>query len=207
MKIEIITFISRNSADYAEFLRNHCEKLKSGKHEIIYKCVESVDAERLPKGFKCVAKTGNANHNSLNHSLALNVAQNYIENDYVIFIDADVCILYKNWDQVIVNELNKYDVFGATYNDRIKYKNFPNLYLFAFRKHILDKVELDFSPKLNKGIEKVCRIKLNKKEAKIFGLKEDGILKCDTGWKLPLLIKPKGYTYNILEAVSMKSKK
>jgi len=207
MKIDFITCISKNSADYAEFMRYHCEKLKSGKHEIIYKCIESVDAERLPKGYKCVTKTGDSNHNSLNHSLALNIAKNFIENDYVIFIDADIAILYPNWDDIIINELNTTACFGASYNDKLKYKNFPNLYLFAFRSYILDKVKLDFSPKLNKGKNKIQKFKINKEEAKIFGLKEGSILKCDTGWKLPLIIKPAGFNGKILEAVSMKSKK
>jgi hypothetical protein len=205
MKIDFITFIGRNSADYAEYMKYHCEKLKSGKHKINWKCIESVGAEKLPKGFKCVAKSGEAGHNSLNHSLALNLAQKYVENDYVIFADADICILYKNWDDIIIQELQKYDCFGASYNDKIKYKKFPNLYLFAFRSYILDKVELDFSPKLLKS-GKICKTKVNKKEAKIFGLKNGGILKCDTGWKLPKIIKPQGFKSKVLQAVSMKSK-
>ena len=205
MKIDFITFISKNSADYAEFLKYHCEKLKSGKHKINWKCIESVGAEKLPKGFKCVGKTGEAGHNSLNHGVALNLAQNYVESDYVIFADADICILYKGWDDIIINELQKHDCFGASYNDIIKYKNFPNIYLFAFRSYILDKVKLDFSPKLSKS-GKICKIKVNKKQAKIFGLKNGGVLKCDTGWQLPHIIKSKGFTEDTLKAIPMTSK-
>ena len=204
MKIDFITFISRNSANYAEHMKYYCEKLKSGEHTIKWKCIESVGAEKLPKGYKCVAKSEKVSHNSINHSLALNLAQKYIESDYVIFVDSDICILYKNWDDIIIQELQKYDCFGASYNDKIKYKNFPNVYLFAFRSHILDKVKLDFSPKLRKN--KIYKYKVDKKEAKIFGLKDGGILKCDTGWRLPLIIKPQGFTSNTLEAISMKSK-
>jgi len=206
MKIDFITFITRYSSNYAEFLKYTCEKFMSGKHEIKWKCIESVGAEKLPRGYDCVAVAGETGHNSLNHGIAMNLAQNHIQSDYVIFIDADMAIVYKGWDDIVVNELDKHDCFGVSYGHPSKYSNFPTIYFFAFRSYILDKVKLDFTPKLKKGSDSPAKIKL-KSEAKYFGKKPGHVLKCDTGWKLPLTIKGAGFSSNSMSMVNMKSKK
>ena len=207
MKIDLFTFLSSNSADYAEFLKYTCNTFISHKHEINWKCIKSVGFDRVPKGYKLVGETGDMKHNSMSHAIALNSAQNYIDSDYVIFIDADMAILHKNWDDIIINELDKYDCFGGSYGHRLKYKNFPTVYLFCFRSYILNKIKLDFRPKLEKGIESPCRYKIvNPKEAKFFGKKVGSDLKCDTGWRLPLIIKGAGFSSNYMPMVTMTSK-
>jgi len=207
MNIDFFTFIGPNSADYADYLKYTCEKFLSGKHNINWKCIESVGAEKLPKGYKCVVKAPNMKHNSMNHGAALNLALKYIESEYVVFVDADVAILYPNWDDIIVNELNKYDCFGVSYAHFSKYKNFPTVYLFAFRSYILEKAKLDFCPKIRKGKDAPLKIKLTKENAHYFNMKPGSVLKCDTGWELPLQIKQAGFEkFNSLKMVSMKSK-
>jgi glycosyltransferase involved in cell wall biosynthesis len=208
MKIDFITFTTRYSADYAEFLKYTCEKFLSGKHEIDWKCIESVGTEKLPDGYKCVAKAGEAGHNSMNHAKALNLAQNYIDHDYVIFIDADMAILHKDWDDIIINELNNYDCFGTSYEPGIlKYEGFPTVYLFAFRSYILDKIKLDFSPDVTPGKDAPRRCVLAENEAHIFGRRPGGLLKRDTGWKLPLILKSAGFVGKAMTTVSMRSNK
>jgi len=205
VKIDFFTFIGNNSAKYAWFLKYTCEKFLSGKHKIHWKCIKSVGSNMLPFGYECVARSEDKGHNSMNHAAAMNLAQKYVEHDYVIFIDADVAILYKGWDDIIVNELNNYDCFGASYGHGMKYVNFPTVYLFAFRSYILDKIELDFSPELIEGDESVCRYIIPKEESEYFGKEEGSVLKCDTGWKLPL-IKKAGFTGNSMPMVLMTSK-
>lgn len=208
MKIDVFTFLTKNSADYAEFLKYTCDKFKSNKHEINWKCIESVGCKKIPEGYKLVGKTGDVDHNSMNHALALNEAQKYIENDYIIFIDSDMAILHKNWDDIIIKELNTYDCFGGSYYHILKYENFPTVYLFAFRRHILNKVKLDFSPKIKEGSESPCKYLLeNEHEIKLFGKRKHSVIKCDTGWKLPLIIKGAGFTSNSMPMILMNSKK
>lgn len=207
MNIDFFTFISSNSSDYAEYLKYTCEKFISGKHKINWKCIESVGAERKPKGYKCVAKAPDAKHNSMNHGVALNLALNYIDSEYVVFIDADMAIVYQDWDDVIVKELNKNDCFGVSYGHKSKYQNFPTVYLFVFRSYIIEKVELDFTPKIKPGKDAPRKIKLGE-NAKYFNKKPGSILKCDTGWGLPLQIKKAGYTKSkSLPMIMMGSKK
>lgn len=204
MEIDFFTFLAGTSTDYAEFLKYTADKFLSKKHKINWKCIESVDVNRLPEGYSCVAKAKDMGHCSMNHAAALNLAQEYIESDYVIFIDVDMAILYKNWDDIIVKELNKYDCFGAGFPSSLrKYRNFPSVYLFAFRSHILNKVKLDFSPKFLEGKSSISNYKLKEKEANYFGMKVGKTIHCDTGWKIPSTIIEAGFTSNIMHSVFM----
>jgi len=205
--IDVFTFITRNSSKYAEFLKYTCEHYASGAVKINWKCIESVGVDALPNGFECVARAGDAGHNSMNHAIAMNLAQKYIESDYVVFVDADVAILYNNWDKVIIDRLSYDDCFGGGYANGIKYRNFPTVYLFAFRKSILDKVVLDFSPKISDGIESPVRIALSKDEAGYYGMNAGEVIKCDTGWRLPKILKSAGFTGGTMPMVKMKSGK
>jgi len=206
MNIDFFTFIGPNSADYADYLKYTCKKFLSGKHTINWKCIESVGAINLPKGYDCVAKSGNAGHNSLNHGVAMNLALKYVKSEYVVFIDADMAIVHKNWDDIIVSELNKNDCFGVSYSDVVKYKNFPTVYLFTFRSYILDKADLDFTPRIMNDSGKPIRYIVNEDEAKFFNMKPGSILKCDTGWRLPLIIKRAGFTGKSMPMILMGSK-
>lgn len=206
MNIDFITFIGRNSSDYAEYLKYTCELFLSNKHHINWKCIRSVGAERLPKNYDCVAKSGDYGHNSTNHGMALNLALKYIESEYVIFVDCDMAVLYPNWDDVVVNELNKYDCFGTAYDDPLKYQNFPMIYFFGFRKYILDKVDLDFRPKITTGSEKPLRFKLSEEDAKYFGKKPGELIKCDTGYNISYQIQKAGFKGKCMNPVLMKSK-
>ena len=207
MKIDFFTFLGPNSADYAEFLKYTSEKFLSGKHEINWKCVNSVGCDRIPKGYKLVANSEDMGQVSMNHGTAMNLALEYIESDYVIFIDADMAILYKNWDQIIINELNEYDCFGGAFGNGLrKYRNFPSVYLFAFRSSILNKVELDFLPKLLENKRHIYKRKLNEKEAGYYGMQPGKSIHCDTGWSIPLTIKKAELTYNVMNAVPITSR-
>ena len=207
MNIDFITFIGQNSADYAEYLKYTCDIFKSGKHNINWKCIKSVGAEKLPNGYKCVANSGDFGHNSLNHGEAINKSLEYIDTEYVVLIDVDMAIVYKNWDDVIVKELNKNDCFGVSYSHSKKYKNFPTVYLFAFRSNILDKAPLDFRPQVVKGVDKPVHYKISEDEARLFGMESGNVIKCDTGWKLPLIVKGAGFTAKAIPMVMMTSKK
>jgi hypothetical protein len=207
MDIDFITFIGPNSADYAEYLKYTCEVFLSGKHKINWKCVESVGAERVPNGYNCVTKSEDTGHNSLNHGTAMNRALEFIEAEYVVFIDVDMAIVHQDWDDIIVRELNEVDCFGVGYSHSKKYKNFPTIYLFAFRSYILDKVKLDFRPMVDRGVDSPIRYKIPACEAKLFDMKKGSVIKCDTGWRLPLIIKGAGFTSRTMSMIMMTSKK
>jgi hypothetical protein len=207
MTIDLFTFLGPNSGGYAEFLKYTGEKFLSGEHKINWKCVRSVGCEKLPDGYMVVGKAGETGHVSKNHGAAISVAQKHIESDYVIFTDCDVAILHQDWDQVIINELNKFDCFGGTFGMLKKYKNFPSVYFFSFRYHILDKLTLDFFPKLQAGDHRLSKYQLSEEECNYLKMKEGSVIRCDTGWNIPFQIKKYGFTFNVMESVNMESKK
>jgi glycosyltransferase involved in cell wall biosynthesis len=205
MNIDFFTYIGPNSAPYAEYLKYTAEKFSSGKHNINWKCVESVGSDRLPEGYKCVAKTGDIGHNSMNHGVAINKSLEYVESDYVAIVDADMAIVYKNWDDVFVNELNNFDCFGVNYDNRVKYRNFPTVYFFGFRSYILKEVELDFTPLVKFGQDSPVKLKVSESDSKFFNMRPGSAIKCDTGWRLPLQILGAGYKANSMRMVLMTS--
>jgi hypothetical protein len=207
MKLDFITYVGHNGADYAEYLKYTCEVFASGKHEIAWKYMEMEGAERPVVGYKKIGHSRDMGHNSLSHGVAMNDSLKAVENDYVVIIDADMAIVYQDWDDVIVNELNKNDVFGVGYGHNVKYRNFPTVYLFAFRSYILEKTIIDFTPKVTPGVDKPHRIRLNENEAKIFNMKPGASLKCDTGWKIPLCIKGAGFTKAVTLPMVMQTSK
>jgi len=206
MDIDFITYIGPNSADYAEYLKYTCETFASGKHKIHWKAMESVGANRMPEGYQNLGKSINTGHNSLNHGTAVNDSLKFIEHDYAVIIDCDIAIVHQDWDDIVVRELNQNDCFGVSYRDKIKYRNFPTIYIFCFRSYILEKAYLDFRPKVTLGKDRPNRMKLGE-EAHYFNMKRGEIIKCDTGWELPLIIKKAGYTKSkSMPMVMMKSK-
>jgi len=206
--VDLFTFLGPNSADYAEFMKQTSEKFLSGNNKINWKCINSVGCERMPEGYKVMAQAEDTGHVSMNHGVAINLARNYIESDYVIFVDADVCFLYNCWDEVIVNKLNKYNSFGGEFGNWLKkYRNFPSVYFFTFRSDVLKKVELDFRPKLSKSGKTLCKLKLNEDECSYFKMKNGSVIRCDTGWNIPFQFKENNLTFDFIESIPMQSKR
>ncbi len=188
-QIEIICPITRNSAAYAEYLRKIAELLKSKKHTLKWRYIESVGANGLPAGFERAGKTGEFGQNSMNHAMALHKAMSVVSSPYVIFADADIVVTYKNWDDIVVQTLDQgNDCFGFAWgNDEPRrYHGFPNVLFFGFKKGLLQKARLDFRPKVSG--EKVQKYQINKEEAALMNRRTKNIVKCDTGWLLPVTL-------------------
>ncbi len=188
--IDVFTFLTRNSADYAELLYNSMEKLKSGNNNIHYKCVESIGCESLPVNWEIVDKIKvDQEHNCKNHAVAMHTALNYVESAVSIFIDADMCILYKDWDDIVLNELNKTPVWGTAFGDKSRqYHKFPNVFFFCFKKSLLKFVDFDFYPDITPGGESPVRKTIEYDyEAKVYNKKVGEQVKCDTGYRLPMI--------------------
>jgi glycosyltransferase involved in cell wall biosynthesis len=205
--IDLFTFLGPNSADYAEFMKYTSEKFLNKDIKVNWKCVNSVGCDRMPKGFEVVAQAENTSHVSMNHGVAINLAQKYVESDYVIFVDADVSFLYDGWNEVILNELNEYDCFGGEFGDWLKkFRHFPCVYFSSFRSSILDKVTLDFRPRLSKTGKTIVKHIMSQEEKVYFRMNKD-VIRCDTGWSIPFQFMKHDLTFKSLDCIPMKSKK
>ena len=170
--IDVFTFLTTYSYDFADFLRKTGEATKSGNNRIHWKCVISKGARKVPHGFKCVANIKyNYPSDSLNHGLLINDALAKIKSDYVVITDADIAITCKDWDDEIVKILDGgFSCFGSPNIQKEREGiNFPNVPFFTFKKEIMKKVELDFTPRIyqndyeNRGFVKIKSI--NEEEA------------------------------------------
>jgi len=151
--IDFFTFIVQSSPPFADFLRKTGELTNSEQHNIHWKCILSNGAKEIPKDFECVATNNSKFLNpSMRHAHAIHKAIQKATSDYIIISDADVAITYKDWDEEIINILDRgHSCFGSA-NSSNEYgeQDFPNVPFFAFKKETLQKVNLDFSPILNR---------------------------------------------------------
>ena len=190
--IDFFTFIAKNSLPFAKFLRQTGERTKNGKHNIHWKCVLSQRAKKIPDGFECVTENKNTSTNpSMRHAHAIHDAIRNATSDYIIISDADIAIIYKNWDEEIIQILDEGHSCFGTPNSTNEYgeTDFPNVPFFAFKKEIIQKVNLDFKPILDKK-NIIVRVKAEKK--KIMGRGVGKLVFFETGCKLSSEFKKAG---------------
>ena len=80
---------------------------------------------------------------SASHGNGMNILIPKIETEYGLMVDPDVAILFDQWDEMCINELQG-DVIaiGASYHrlDRHRYQDFPNLIFTLFRVEEFNKI-------------------------------------------------------------------
>lgn len=183
-EIDLFTFINTNSYDFANLLRETGELTKSGKHDIYWKCVLSNRAKKIPKGFECIADNDSkASCPSMRHAIAIHEAIQKATSDYIIISDADIALTYKNWDDEVIKILNEGRSCFGTPNSSNEHgeQDFPNVPFFAFKKEIIQKVDLDFRPMLNERND-VLRVKAVKEKMNGRGIGD--MVFFETGCKL-----------------------
>jgi len=206
MQITIHTYIGHNSAAYAENLKKHCDRLKSGQHEIFYECYRTINhtqykkTERIPIGWEHMADV-NAHEVSSSYSHAKCIHRSIEEIEHStgchIIMDADTCITYKHWDVEVLEMLKQYDIFGWE-NKR----GVPSVMFFAFHPVILDKMKLDFTPMLKNGKEMCAKDRIcTPEEADVYKIELGEYIKCDTGWRIPKLLRDADLHYCCLKRV------
>jgi hypothetical protein len=195
MQIDIFTTVCHKSVKYAELLKESGERLKSGSHKLNWKCIMNSPCP-APQGYHCVERipgSDDVKQHPRIHGTSLNACAAYIESDYVIYVDADIALLYPSWDSIIVQELNEYDCFGADYGSSPRrYRDFPSLFFFCFRSYILNKVKLNFLPGIGK--KRIGGFRTNEEDAKYMSLPVGRKVRCDTGWRIASDVQKAGFT-------------
>jgi len=189
--IDVFTFISDGIMPYVELMKKSAHFFASKNHQIYFKAIQSGEVKEIPpRGMTIVDKVEQiSTSNSYNHSIAMNKATRYITSDYAVFIDADVCLLYKGWDEVVIKELVSNNCFGLC---RCK-ENFPSVFMFCFKRSLVDSVKLDFTPDISKNGESVKRYYIKSDEEANHRRAHIGSqVKCDTGFRLPLIMEGNG---------------
>jgi len=189
--IDLFCTVGKKMEEYVSFLKQTCDLLASKKHDIHYYCIGMDGCDEAPTGFNYIrSMRKDCHHDSLTHTTCMHETFDKIQSEYVIFVDVDIAILCKNWDDKIIQLLDRgYACTGFQYRHHF----FPGIIMFACKRHLVEDGLVDFRPKINKKHERIRYKIKSKKEADLFGKKVGGTVICDSSWKLPLLIKPKGY--------------
>lgn len=204
--IDFFTFTANKSLPFAEFLRQTGEITKSGEHNVHWKCILSNETEKIPNGFKCVG-IGDSKSScpSMRHAISIEKALEQASNKYVIISDADIALLYKNWDKIIVQILNDYSCFGSpNHSNEHGEQDFPNVPFFAFKKNIMKKIKLNFRPILNEQ-NAIKRVEAGKE--KIMGRGIGEFVFFETGCQLSSGFKKAGLKSKCLKSIQADSKK
>jgi len=84
---------------------------------------------------------------SLAHGTAINDLICRIDTKYGVILDADCTFLYKNWDDILIRELNEECPIIGTEAHKSKSMGFPLMYAILFDADIMIMLQIDFRPK------------------------------------------------------------
>lgn len=190
MIIQVVVCMTPKHFEYGNLLFKSGELLKSGENTIQWDFVLSSNEDiKNQTRFNMLTRCDTHIHPSYSHSKAIHSSYNHLYGDIVIFMDADVVFLKKNWDNDVVNELANNDVLGVSYTSNLlRYQNKPTVYFLAFKDKNWIKT-VSFTPVLKQDDTKVEFFQPNDKS--IFG--DISKMRCDTGWKLPFHLVDKKY--------------
>lgn len=190
MIIDIYTIIGPNAAHFAEFAAMTMIHTSSPNNTLRFKYLANNTDKYPQKYWTHLGDSFYKEDASSNHSKSLNDLYNYIDpkSDISVIIDADIGVLYKGWDNVLVEELidsNK-DIIGTESGRHVgsgyhkKYNYFPNVWFMA----MTTQKYLDINPDY-KSIPGGVHTIDSEEKSLIFGLPKGEIYFTDTGWRLP----------------------
>jgi len=153
-QISLIT-VNYNSSEFIELTLYALEKLTKNSYQVFiidnnsqikdYKKLEKIVAkydnvfiernETPPKGA------------SMAHGTSLNYLAKKVNTPYLSVLDADATWLRKNWDEIIINQMDdKVKVIG-TQAPGEKPQDFPLMFTILFETKIFKELNIDFRPK------------------------------------------------------------
>ena len=89
------------------------------------------------------------------YGIAVNDLISKIDTKYGVILDSDCTFLYKNWDEILISEINEeYPIIGTQAPvGSIKPQDFLYLFAFLFITDIMKRLKIDFRPKDIKKLE------------------------------------------------------
>lgn len=162
---ELITIciVNYNSSDFILNTLYCLEKITRNNYKVIIRDNNSKlkDFLRLQKKIRnysniTLYRVNNFNFKgSLAHGIALNDLFNKIDTRYGVILDADCTFLFKNWDEILIKEINEeYPIIGTQASgalDSKKHQDFPLTFAILFYTDIMKKLQIDFTPKSTKN--------------------------------------------------------
>jgi len=158
-----ICIVNYNSAEFVINTLYCLKHLTKNGYKVIIRDNNSriEDYEKLEKAVKDFSdvklyRIENFNHiGSMAHGLAINDLVPQIDTQYGVILDADCTFLHKDWDQILINQLDEnYPIIGTEDHDRdlvFGGESFPLMYAVLFDNSVMKKLKIDFTPKKDRG--------------------------------------------------------
>lgn len=150
-----ILIVNYNSSDFVNLSLYALEKLTKNYYKvfIIDNGSKISDYKKLMnfvknyKNVKVERKLWKFNSASMHHATALNYLIKYVKTDYFAVLDADATFLIKNWDEILINKMNKNTPVGGTQAPPFKPQDFPLMFAILFRTKEFMNLNIDFRPR------------------------------------------------------------
>ncbi len=154
-----ICTINYNSSDFVLNTLYCLEKITKNSYKVIIRDNSSNinDYKNLERGVSVFSnislyRVENFNYTgSLAHGIAINDLVQQIDSKYGVILDADCTFLFKDWDDILINEINdQYPIVGtqAPFGGKSKkFKDFPLMFALFFDTNVMKKLQIDFRPK------------------------------------------------------------
>jgi len=189
--IDLFVCVIDGTSEYAELTKKISSKLLSNKHNVNWKYIISGSVKRPPDGYELAGKVNfKKKYNvSFNHGVALNEADRLSTEKYVIMLDTDFIFLIKDWDDIIVRNLDNNIVFGVDTPAEVnRAHNFPFIYCFCYRRDLLKNIKLDFRPRVNKDGDNLrFDIVSTERERKVMGMPMGSKYRWETSSRIPFI--------------------
>ena len=198
-----LTLASMNhyGADYILFQDEICRKLGTVDYDRIILETSEDDEElkklgKLPNTKIINGSDVNQFKGSYAHGYGINQLFKYLDTKYTIILDPDVIPLVNNWDQIMLDNLNEYDLTGVPYNPlhgRRRIQGVPTVFFLVFETKILKKLNLDWTSARQWFRVPLARILYKLGNPKIFDF--------EASYKVLRTIKKSGLKYKAFEMV------
>jgi hypothetical protein len=230
VRITLCVPVPNNGQELFKLFVESASRLASGKHEIEVEFTCHNESQRLltqTNGLKLRVRHSHLiereeprywHANSVTHSRCVNALFASVDADVAVICDFDMALVYKNWDELLVESILERDVafFGTPYSADAalqfnlpqcsvlarKYQGKPNCMFIGFSPRRLKSITnqlCDFASTYGDPNSIPLSFISNPVESRYFGLPVGSFLQVDTGSRIPLLIEQHALTCHLLE--------
>jgi hypothetical protein len=190
---DVFTTVHSRSYEICELLGRSLLKFNL-ESNINLKCITDVD-ENPPVGWVKIGEVDGPIDGR--NSAGIVIGMNNIESDYAIFCHSDTVMLYRNWDNVIIDLLERYKMVGVPQFNGLWMK-YPS-FIFCCAKSE-DWIRMKISPYSRRNISSSIFQVATEEECGILGVQNGSTIKWDGGWEIPFKLNKFGYNYHVFTA-------
>jgi len=151
-----VCIVNYNSSDFILNTLYCLKKITKNSYKVIIRDNNSIlkDFLNLKKKIQYYSnvelyRIDNFNYRgSLAHGIAINDLIKKIDTKYGVILDADCTFLIRNWDEILINEINdEYPIIGTQApSSGYKPMDFPLMFAILFDTDIMKNLHIDFTP-------------------------------------------------------------